>query len=192
MTIDLHSRWILTLWTVKVTFTIFKIYYWDQCFIDAVNRSQLHTSSHLPIPPPWIRIEQIIWADCMNIHLPYDRDFDGACRIIGDMGLWSRCLTPLSKNISVISWRLALLMEETGEITDLTRVTDKLYHIMLYRIHLAWAGFELTKLVVLGTDCIGNCKSNHHTITTTTAPRSYPTYRILVQTRQYYFCLKLN
>jgi hypothetical protein len=44
---------------------------------------------------------------------------------------------------------------------------------MLYRIHPDWAGFELTTLVVIGTDCIGSYKSNYHTITTTTAPRSF-------------------
>jgi hypothetical protein len=31
-------------------------------------------------------------------------------------------------------------------------------------VHLASAGFELTTLVVVGTDCIGSCKSNYHTI----------------------------
>jgi hypothetical protein len=31
---------------------------------------------------------------------------------------------------------------------------------MLYRVHISWAGFEFTTLVVIGTDCISNCKSN--------------------------------
>ena len=43
-------------------------------------------------------------------------------------------------------------------------------HIMLYRVHLAWVGFEPTTLVVIGTDCIGSNKSNYHTITTTMSP----------------------
>jgi hypothetical protein len=42
----------------------------------------------------------------------------------------------ISKNISAISWRPVLLVEETGEpaekTPDLSQVTDKLYHIMLY------------------------------------------------------------
>jgi hypothetical protein len=72
-------------------------------------------------------------------------------------------------NISIISWLLVLFMEE--KTTDLPQGIDKLYHIMLHRMHLAWAGFELTMLEVTCTDCICNCKSYHHAITTTTDPR---------------------
>ena len=60
-------------------------------------------------------------------------------------------------------------------------IVDKLYHIMLYRIRLAWAGFELTTLVVIGSDCTGSCKSNYHMITTTTVRPIVKLY-ILFQT----------
>jgi hypothetical protein len=38
------------------------------------------------------------------------------------------------------------------------------------RRHPPWRRFELTTSVVIGTDCIGSCKSNYHTITATTFP----------------------
>ena len=41
---------------------------------------------------------------------------------------------------------------------------------MLYRVHIAWAVFELTALVVIGTDCISYYRSNYHTIMATMAP----------------------
>ena len=40
---------------------------------------------------------------------------------------------------------------------------------MLYRVHITCARFDLTTLMGIGTDCISRCKSNYHTITTTTA-----------------------
>jgi hypothetical protein len=49
----------------------------------------------------------------------------------------------------------------------LSRVTDKLHHIILYT--LPWSRFKLTTSVVIGTDCICSCKSNYHTITARTA-----------------------
>ena len=49
-------------------------------------------------------------------------------------------------NISVISWWSLLLVEETrvpeDKTIDLPQVTDKLYHIMLYRVHLAINGVQ--------------------------------------------------
>jgi hypothetical protein len=74
---------------------------------------------------------------------------------------------------SVISGRSVLLVEETGVPGEnLSQVNDKLYHIMLYTS--TWLRFELTS-VVMGTDCLGNCKSYYHTITATTAASHWQT-----------------
>jgi hypothetical protein len=43
----------------------------------------------------------------------------------------------------------------------------KLYDVlMLYQEHLVWGRFELTTLVMIGTDYTGSYKSNYHTIMT--------------------------
>ena len=56
-------------------------------------------------------------------------------------------------NISVISWRSVLLVEET----DLSQVPNKLYYIMLYRYTSPeWDSNPQITTVVIGTDCIGS------------------------------------
>ena len=72
-------------------------------------------------------------------------------------------------NISIISLRSVLLVEETRVHGENYRPAAN--HIMLYRVHHTMHGVhELTTLVVVGTDCTDSCKSNYHTITTTTTP----------------------
>ena len=74
------------------------------------------------------------------------------------------------KNISVISVLLVVEAKSTWRKPLTCRKLMKNYHIILYRVHIVWTGFELTTLVLIGSDCIVSYKSNYHTITTTSAP----------------------
>ena len=79
-------------------------------------------------------------------------------------------------NISVILWRLVLLVEETGVTVENHQPVVshwQIYHIMLYQVHLAMSRIKLTMLVVISTDCIDSCKSNYHMITTMTASETW-------------------
>jgi hypothetical protein len=64
--------------------------------------------------------------------------------------------------ISAISWRSVLLVEETGVPGENYRPVASHWQTLVYQVHLAWAGFKLTTLVVISTNCIGSYKSNFH------------------------------
>ena len=74
-------------------------------------------------------------------------------------------------NISVISWVSVLLVEEHGENhRPVASHQQTLSHdVVLSTTRHEWDS-NSQLLVVIGTDCISSCKSNYHTITTTTAP----------------------
>jgi hypothetical protein len=95
-------------------------------------------------------------------------------------GQWFSPGTPVSStnktdhhDITEVLLKVALntINKTTFKTTDLPQVTEKLYPIILeggtprlsvIRTH--------NVIVVIGTDCMGDCKSNYSTITTTTTP----------------------
>jgi hypothetical protein len=78
-----------------------------------------------------------------------------------NMRLWGIMFNAIFSNISVISWWSVALVEETGVPGENHRPDASHLQTLSHKC-LSWAGFELTTLVVIGTDCIVSCKSYYH------------------------------
>jgi hypothetical protein len=76
-------------------------------------------------------------------------------------------------NVSDISWWSNLLVEGTRVPREnhwpVASHWQILSHNVVFKYTSPWDRFDFTTLVVIGTDCIGSCKFNYHTITTMTA-----------------------
>ena len=168
---SMHSQWFLgfeTLWTEStlVICHIWKIYT-KKSLYHSIENSWNHLNNWKKsslLYTNWMVHTVIQHSNCMSSYTTVDSIKHEW--IVDWLVLWS--LTSLSTIFQVYRgchfhwWRKPEYQEKT---TDLPQVIDKLYQIMLYTS--PW--FDLTS-VVIGTDCIGRCKSNYHTIMTTAVP----------------------
>ena len=94
-------------------------------------------------------------------------------------------------NISAISWLSVLLVEESGVSREKHRPAASHWQTLSYNFVSsapAWAGFELTTLVVIGTDCIGS--SSLPLITYYKNANNNFTY-LFTRTNSYYLIIKI-
>jgi hypothetical protein len=90
-------------------------------------------------------------------------------KILMKVALNTIILTLTNKLQNDFSLQQVLFLEETWVPGENHRPSASHWQT-LSLVHLTWVGFELTTLVVIGTDYIVSYKSNYHTIKTTTAP----------------------
>jgi hypothetical protein len=79
-------------------------------------------------------------------------------------------------NISVIPWMSVLLAEDTRVPWEYHRPVISHWQTLSHNVVSITLRHERDSnsyLLVMGTDCIGSCKSNYHTIMTTTPPILY-------------------
>jgi hypothetical protein len=90
-----------------------------------------------------VKICHVMTQKCFMLYTTYTNFWSIICP------LEVRCLTPFSKIFQLLLlWRK---LEYPQKSTDLSQVTDKLYHIMFYRAHLSINGSKNSLLFVFGS-----------------------------------------
>ena len=87
-------------------------------------------------------------------------------------GILLACLAKSFNNISAISWRSVLLVEETRVPRENRPPATSHWHILLHNVVSSTPRHELDsnwQCEWIGTESIDSCKSKYHTISTTTA-----------------------
>ena len=119
------------------------------------------------------------WRKKKWCYCPYNTEWPWVCivHLVPNIfkGFGFMMFNPTFNNISVISWRSILLVEKTTDLSLTNFIT-----ISRLEYTSPWVGLNLTTLVVIGTDFIGSCKSNYHTITTIMSPKIFKLIPILV------------
>ena len=87
---------------------------------------------------------------------------------------WFMVFHATFNNISVISWRPVLLVEETRASGKNHRPAASQWQSLSHNVVSSTprrSSIRTTTLVMIGIDCIGSYKSNYHTIMATMAPK---------------------
>ena len=80
---------------------------------------------------------------------------------------WFMAFNATFNNISVISWRSVLSVEETRDPGENHLPAASHWQTWSHNVESSTPCHELTALVVIVTDCTGSCNSNYHTTMTT-------------------------
>ena len=80
----------------------------------------------------------------------------------GVLGVRVMVFNATFNNISDISWRPVLLVQENGITRDNHPPATSHIQTLLHNFVSSAPSLELTTLVMIGTDCIDSCKSNYH------------------------------
>jgi hypothetical protein len=126
----------------------------DRMVVSSVLLVEVTGENHWPIASHWQTLSHNV------VHL-------ALIGLYGILNIMIMVLLLLSNMYLIILYRVWNLEDFEKAEKILPHPAYELYHIMWYT--LPWSRFELTTSVVVGTDCIGSCKSNYHTITATTA-----------------------